>query len=126
MAIRDATPWPAIGCPAAPSGLAMTVKSGDTVACGLLDPPRLKWVRFAWPEFGANARSAARQGAIAMLSLTVDENGTVIDASPRGTPDNSSFLAAALSAARKWQTTPPRAQGKPVKTEFAVDLPSIP
>jgi len=126
MAIRDATPWPAIGCPAAPSGLAMAIKSGDTVACGFLDPPRLKWARFTWPEFSANAGSTARQGTVAMLSLTVDENGNVIDARPRGAPDNSGFFAAAVLAARTWQTTPPRAQGKPVKTEFAVDLPSTP
>jgi hypothetical protein len=28
----------------------------------------------------------------------------------------------AAAAARRWKTTPPRAQGKPVKTIFAVDV----
>jgi len=32
----------------------------------------------------------------------------------------------AIAAARQWRTTTPRAQGKPVKTIFAVDVPFTP
>lgn len=125
-AIREATPWPAIGCPGVPSGLEMKIKPGDLVACGLLDPPRLKWGQFVWPAFPEAASQAGQQKAVVMLSITVDENGSVLDVRPRGKTDASGFLDAAVSAARKWKTTPPRAQGKPVKTEFAVDLPFAP
>lgn len=58
-----------------------------------------------------------------MLSLTVDENGSVIAVKPRGAADALGFSEAAASAARQWRTNPPRVQGKPVRTEFAVDIP---
>jgi TonB family protein len=125
-AIRDALPWPAIGCPPAPAGLSITIKSGDIVACGMLDAPRLKWGQFVWPAFPDAARQAGQQKGLAMLSLTVDENGNIVGVKPRGKSDTFGYTDAALSAARQWKTTPPRAQGKPVKTEFAVDVPFTP
>jgi TonB family protein len=125
-AIREATPWPVIGCPALPSGLAMNIKPGDMVACGMLDAPRLKWDQFSWPEFPQGAREAHRQDGVAMLSVTVDENGTVTEVRPRGAADAYGFVDGAAAAARQWKTTPPRAQGKPVKTIFAVDVPFTP
>ena len=125
-AIREVSPWPAIGCSALPSGLVMNIKPGDTVACGLLDQPRLKWDQFSWPEFPQRARDAHRQEGVAMLSVTVDGNGDVTEVRPRGAADAYGFVDGAVAAARRWKTTPPRAQGKPVKTIFAVDVPFTP
>lgn len=121
-AIREAAPWPMIGCPAVPSGLTMNIKPGDVVACGMLDAPRLKWDQFFWPEFPKSARQAGQQRGVAMLSVTVDEYGGVTEVRPRGAADSYGFADAAADAARRWKTTPPRAQGKPVKTIFAVDV----
>ena len=115
-------PWPVIGCPASALGLSPSIKSGDLVACGMLDSPKLKWVQFVWPEFPAPARQAGQSSGIAMLSVTVDENGNVADVRPRGAKDSYGFLDAALAAARQWKTNPPRAQGRSVKTSFAVDV----
>jgi TonB family protein len=121
-AIRNLTPWPAVGCAAMPQGLEQTVKPGELVACGLLDSPKLKWAQFSWPPFPTQARLAGLDKGVAMLSLTVDENGNVIDARPRGPKDAQGFTDAALSAAKEWKTTAPRAQGKPVRTQFSVDV----
>jgi TonB family protein len=121
-AIREAAPWPMIGCPALPGGLTINIKPGDMVACGMLDSPRLKWDQFSWPEFPQGARQAGQQKGVAMLSVTVDENGEVTEVHPRGPADGYGFVDVATSAARRWKTTPPRAQGKPVKTIFAVDV----
>lgn len=121
-AIHDAMPWPVIGCPASALGLSPTIKPGDLVACGMLDSPKLKWVQFAWPEFPAGASAAGQSSGLAMLSIAVDENGNVTDVRPRGIKDSYGFVEAAVLAARHWKTNPPRAQGKSVKTSFAVDV----
>ena len=121
-AIRQLLPYPAIGCAEVPSGLGPSVKAGEMVACGLLDPPRLKWVQFNWPDFPARARQAGQSKGIAMLTLTVDENGNVLEAKPRGRSDSYGFADAAVQMARGWKTTPPRAQNKPVRTQFSVDV----
>lgn len=121
-AIHEARPWPVIGCPASAMGLSPTIKPGDLVACGMLDAPKLKWVQFAWPEFPPRAREAGQSSGLAMLSIAVDEDGKVTDVRPRGAKDSYGFVDAALSAARQWKTSPPRAQGKSVKTSFAVDI----
>jgi TonB family protein len=121
-AVREAMPWPVIGCPASALGLGPSIKAGDLVACGMLDSPKLKWVQFVWPEFPAPARQAGQSSGIAMLSVTVDENGNVADVRPRGAKDSYGFHDAALAAARQWKTNPPRAQGRSVKTSFAVDI----
>jgi len=121
--VRKLTPWPAVGCPASPIGLEQAVKPGEMVACSLLDPPKLRWAQFSWPEFPSGARQAGLEKGTAMLSLTVDENGNIVEARPRGPADAHGFTDAALSAAKQWRTTTPRAQGKPVRTQFAVDIP---
>ena len=121
-AIRQLTPYPALGCAEVPSGLAPSIKAGDLVACGLLDAPRLKWVEFTWPEFPARARQAGQTKGLAMLTLTVDENGNVLDAKPRGRSDTYGFADAAVQASQAWKTSPPRAQNKPVRTQFSVDI----
>jgi TonB family protein len=121
-AIRQLAPYPAIGCAEVPSGLAPSVKPGELVACGLLDPPRLKWVQFNWPEFPTRARQAGQFKGVAMLMLTVDENGNVLEAKSRGRSDTYGFADAAVQAAQGWKTSPPRAQNKPVRTQFSVDV----
>jgi TonB family protein len=121
-AIRQLTPYPTIGCAEVPSGLGPSVKAGDLVACGLLDQPRLKWVRFTWPEFPARARQAGQAKGMAMLTLTVDENGNVLEAKPRGRSDAYGFVDAAIETTRNWKTNPPRVQSKPVRTQFSVDI----
>jgi TonB family protein len=57
-----------------------------------------------------------------MLTVTVDENGNVVDARSRGKADSYGFTDAAVSASRQWRTNSPRMQGRPVKTEFSVDV----
>jgi TonB family protein len=121
-AIRQLGPYPPIGCAEVPSGLRPSVKAGELVACGLLDPPRLKWVQFTWPEFPARARQAGQVKGVAMLILTVDENGNVLEAKPRGRSDAYGFADAAVQMAHGWKTNPPRAQNKPVRTQFSVDV----
>ncbi len=121
-AIREVTPLPAIGCPASPVGLSASLKAGDLVACGLLDPPKVRWTQFTWPEFPARARQASQQKGTAMLTVTVDEEGNVVGVKPRGKPDSYGFIDAAGSASHEWKTNPPRIQGKSVKTEFSVDI----
>jgi TonB family protein len=121
-ALRSLAPWPNIGCPAIPIGLEARVQPGSLVACGLLDAPKLQWAQFSWPSFPSIARQAGIQKGVAMLSITVDEKGNVVDAHPRGASDPYGFTDSAATAARQWKTNPPLAQGKPVRTQFSVDL----
>jgi TonB family protein len=122
-AIQQLAPHPVIGCAEVPATLRPSVRAGDLVACGLLDSPRLQWSQFTWPEFPPRARQAGQTKGVAMLTLTVDENGNVVDAKPRGPRDVYGFDEAVIAAARQWKTNPPRVQGKPVRTEFSVDIP---
>ena len=121
-ALRDMKPWPRIGCGVGMPDRDADVQSGSFVACGVLDAPKLQWVQFSWPEFPERARQAGLANGLAMLSLTVDQEGNIVKTRSRVQPDAFGFAAAAIQAARKWKTTVPLAGGKAVRTQFSVDI----
>jgi outer membrane biosynthesis protein TonB len=125
QALRRMTPWPQINCGVDAPDPGTVVQSGPFVACGVLDPPKLRWVQFSWPEFPAQARQAGLSDGVAMLSLTVDQRGVVIAARSR-VLDLYGFAEVAMQAASKWKTTVPRSAGKPVRTQFSADIPFSP
>ena len=122
MALHGMAPWPRIGC-----GVGVPDRENleftDFAACGVLDPPKLQWIQFSWPEFPARARQAGLASGVAMLSLTVDEQGAIVRARSRVKPDSFGFAESAIRAASKWKTTLPRAAGKEARTQFSVDVP---
>jgi len=121
-ALRRMTPWPPIGCGVDLPDAGTAVRSGAFVACGVLDPPKLQWVQFSWPEFPAQARQAGLRDGVAMLTLTVDQQGAVVGAQSRMQSDLYGFAEAAIQAASKWKTTVPRSAGRPVRTQFSADI----
>ena len=122
MALRNMTPWPRIECGVdAPDR--ENLNFVDFFACAVLDPPRLQWVQFSWPEFPARARQAGLSSGVAMLSLTVDERGAVVRARSRVKVDSFGFAESAIQAASKWKTTRPRQGGGEARTQFSVDIP---
>lgn len=123
IALRGMTPWPAIGCGVGVPDSRTDVRSGVFVACGVLDPPKVQWVHFSWPEFPVPARQVGLDNGLAMLSVTVDQRGVVVEAHSRVRPDSYGFAESAMQAARKWRTTVPREAGEPVRTQFSVDVP---
>jgi outer membrane biosynthesis protein TonB len=125
QALRRMTPWPQISCGVDAPDPGAVVQSGAFVACGVLDPPKLQWVQFSWPEFPAQARQAGLSDGVAMLSLTVDQRGVVVAARSR-VPDLYGFAEAAMQSASKWKTTVPRSEGKAVRTQFSADIPFSP
>ena len=126
-ALRIVTRWPEIGCgadvPNPGSDPGSDAQAGLFAACGELDPPNPQWVQFSWPEFPAQARQAGLGNGVALLSVTVDQRGSVIAARSRVPSDPFGFTDAAIQAALKWKTTTPRAGGMPVRTQFSVDVP---
>jgi TonB family protein len=114
-------PWPSIECPAIPAWLSPKIWPGAQVACGLTNP-KLQWAQFSWPAFPSRARAAGVAKGSASLSISVDQEGNVVDVRPRSTDENG-FTDSAVAAARQWKTNPPRAQGKPVRTQFSVYVP---
>ncbi len=126
-ALRSITRWPEIGCgvdlpdPGIDRGI--DTQAAYFAACGGLDPPKLQWVQFSWPEFPVQARQAGLGNGVALLSVTVDQRGFVIAARSRVPSDPFGFTDAAIQAAMKWKTTMPRAGGTPVRTRFSVDVP---
>jgi hypothetical protein len=123
MALRGMMPWPQVGCGVDVPDRETDVQSSTFVACGVLDPPKIQWVHFSWPEFPAGARQAGVDNGVAMLFLTVDQRGAVVEARSRVQPDSFGFADSAMQAASKWKTTEPRAGGKPVRTQISVDVP---
>lgn len=121
-AVRNMTPWPSIGCGVALPDRESEFEFNDFVACGLLDP-RLRWVQFSWPEFPERARQAGLSSGVAMLYLTVDERGAIVEARSRVKPDSFGFTTSAIHAALKWKTTAPIAYGSPARTQLSVDVP---
>jgi TonB family protein len=122
-ALHEMAPWPKIGCGVGMPDRDADVQSGSFVACGVLDPPKLQWVQFSWPEFPEQARQAGLANGVAMLTVTVNQEGNIARARSRVQPDAFGFAAAAIQAAAKWKTTVPLASGKPVRTQFSVDIP---
>jgi serine/threonine protein kinase len=122
IALRGMTPWPQIRCGGEPDReTALQLRS--FVDCAWLDPPKPQWVQFSWPEFPKQARQAGLDNGLAMLSLTVDQEGAVVGAWSRVKPDSFGFTSSAMKAALKWKTTVPRATGNPVETQLSVDVP---
>jgi TonB family protein len=122
-ALRSITRWPEIGCGVDLPDPGIDAQAALFAACGALDPPKLQWVQFSWPEFPAQARQAGLGNGVALLSVTVDQRGSVIAARSRVPSDPFGFTDAAIQAALKWKTTMPRAGGTPVRTQFSVDVP---
>lgn len=122
-AVRDMTPWPRIGCGLDLPDRQSEFEFSDFAACGVLDPPKLQWVHFSWPDFPDRARQAGLESGVAMLFLTVDERGAVVEARSRVKPDSFGFADSAIQAAFKWKTTAPVAAGRPARTQLSVDVP---
>jgi TonB family protein len=121
-ALRSITRWPEIGCGVELPDPGIDTQAALFAACGTLDPPKLQWVQFSWPEFPVQARQAGLGNGVALLSVTVDRRGSVIGARSRVPPDPFGFTDAAIQAALKWKTTMPRAGGTAVGTQFSVDV----
>jgi eukaryotic-like serine/threonine-protein kinase len=122
IALRGMTPWPQIRCGGEPDQ-ETALQLSSFVDCAWLDPPKPQWVQFSWPEFPPQARQAGLDNGLAMLSLTVDQEGAVVGAWSRVKPDSFGFTSSAMKAALKWKTTVPRATGNPVETQLSVDVP---
>jgi hypothetical protein len=121
-ALRSLMPWPPIGCGKDVPDADIDLQSKSFAICSALDPPKIQWVQFSWPEFPARARQASLGTGLAMLSVIVDQRGAVVSAWSRARPDPYGFTSSAMQMALKWKTTVPRAGGKPVATEFSVDV----
>jgi serine/threonine protein kinase len=122
-ALHSLTPTPRIGCGVDAPAAGTDVRSGAFAACGVLDPPKIQWVEFSWPEFPAQAFQAGVTSGVAMLALTVDERGAVVQALSRANPDPYGFTDAAIEKASQWRTTVPRSAGRPARTQIFVDVP---
>ena len=122
IALRGMTPWPQIRCGGEPDR-ETALQLSSFVDCASLDAPKPQWVQFSWPEFPPQARQAGLDNGLAMLSLTVDQEGAVVGAWSRVKPDSFGFTSSAMKAALKWKTTVPRTTGNPVETQLSVDVP---
>jgi serine/threonine protein kinase len=120
IALRGMMSWPEIRCGSEPD---RETDLSSFVDCGGLDPPKLQWVQFSWPEFPTQAQQASLDNGLAMLSLTVDQRGAVVGAWSRVQPDAFGFASSAMKAALKWKMTVPRVAGNPVPTQLSVDVP---
>lgn len=120
IALRGMMPWPEIRCGGEPD---QETDLSSFVDCAGLDPPKLQWVQFSWPEFPAQARQAGLDNGLAMLSLTVDQRGVVVGAWSRVQPDAFGFTRSAMKTALKWKTTVPHAGGHPMETQISLDVP---
>jgi hypothetical protein len=109
---------PGIGCKKRliVDGVSPKIKAGDSVPCDLLDQP-LRWIKeYPLPQLSADCLTKW------MLTVTVDENGRVIDIKPRGGPSPQGMETVIKAEAGSWQTNPPTYQGKGVKSSFALDI----
>ena len=87
--------------------------------CKLLDQP-LKWLKaFDVPDLQV---VAGPRKSKAMFTVTVDEDGWVMDVKPRGGETPQEMCSALKAAARQWQTNRPTYLGKHVKSSFALDI----
>jgi serine/threonine protein kinase len=111
---RALTPCPNIVVSASGGGLA-SFKEGQMVAAGLLDS-KPAWVSCQMPDFSGPA------GAVARVSMEIDELGNITNVKPRGAQPNQDFFNAIAAASKNWKVTPPKAKGLAVKTELSVDF----
>jgi caspase domain-containing protein len=100
-------------------GLGPKIRQGDLVPCKLLDEP-LQWLKpYELPKL---PKPPAQTKWTAMLTITVDEDGHLIDVKPRGGSSLQGMESVLKSAAQLWQTNSPTYRGKRVKSSFALDI----
>jgi hypothetical protein len=99
-------------------GLGPKIKAGDLVPCKLLDQS-LRWLKeYPLPQL----RGGPLTKWTAMLMVTVNEDGRVIDIKPRGRVSPQGMDSTIKAEAQRWQTNPPTYQGMNVKSSFALDI----
>jgi len=99
-------------------GVGPKIKAGDLVPCKFLDQS-LRWLKeYPMPQL----RGGPLTKWTAMLMVTVNEDGRVIDIRPRGGALPQGMDNAFKAEAQRWQTNPPTYQGMSVKSSFALDI----
>ena len=99
-------------------GVGPKINAGDPVPCKLLDQS-LRWLKnYPLPRL----RGGLVTKWTAMLMVTVNEDGNVVDIKSRGGSISQGMDTLIRTEAKSWQTNPPTYQGKGVKSSFALDI----
>jgi len=128
LVVKDANPprtfysgaLPEIACERElpPQSIGPKISEGATADCKFLDQP-LRWLEvYSLPELPAGVETKST----VMLTLTVDENGRVIDVKPRGGKIPQGLESALKASAQPWKTNRPTYKGKRVKSSFALNI----
>jgi eukaryotic-like serine/threonine-protein kinase len=95
---------------------------GQTVPCAKLDvAPPLRWLGNPTIDTPVGARQAGKLPYTLHLIVVVDGNGKVTRVDKNGTADQD-FLKKAKDAAKNWRSTYPLLNGKPVNTNFPIEV----
>jgi eukaryotic-like serine/threonine-protein kinase len=95
---------------------------GQAVPCAKLDMDSpLQWIGNPTIDVPPGAKQAGKLPYTLRLIVVVDGNGRVIHLDKDG-PADQDFLKKAKDAAKKWQSTKPLQNGKPVNTVFPVEI----
>jgi len=111
---------PALSCgPGRPVDALPSV--AGAVSCAQLDAASaLQWVGIAMVEFPDIANQAGKLPYTLTVIVTVESNGNVkID---KGENADKDFFKKVKDASKKWKTTPPKAEGKPVTVRFPLTI----
>jgi hypothetical protein len=92
-----------------------------TVTCAQLDAAAsLQWVGVATVDFPENAKQPGKLPYTLTVLVTVESNGNV-KVDKEGNADKD-FFKKVKDASKKWKTTTPKADGKPVSVRFPLTI----
>ena len=95
---------------------------GQTIPCAKLDPGSpLRWIGIPTIDVPPGAKQAGKLPYTLRLLVVVDGSGKVTRVEKDGTADQD-FLKKAKDAAKKWRSTTPLQNGKPVNASFSIDV----
>jgi periplasmic protein TonB len=93
--------------------------AGQAELVRLREPP--KFAHYEEPEYPLRARRLGKEGKV-VLDLTIDEKGSVVKADAIEATDQM-FVAASVSAAKRWKFVPHKRDGVPAACRAQLTLP---
>jgi hypothetical protein len=122
LAARGQATLPLISCSGTQTQRSTLENDGHTIPCVQLDAdPPLRWIGNPVVDVPQNAKREGKLPYTLHLIVIVDGSGKILHIDKNG-PTDQEFLKKAKDAAKRWRSSTPLLNGKPVNTSFPIDI----
>jgi TonB family protein len=122
LAAQGQASLPPIFCTGTQAERPTTENDSHTIPCARLDAaPPLRWIGNPTVDVPPNAKREGKLPYTLHLIVIVDGSGRVLRVDKDSSADQE-FLKKAKDAAKRWRSSPPMLNGKPVNASFPIEI----